>query len=287
MTTQASLFHVTVPARPAPTSPAAPAEARALGQYPTPGWAAEALVRHHLTDLDSSDVVLEPSCGAGRFLAAIPAHVPAVGVEIDPTLAAEARRATGRPVITGDFRTVDLDVQPTVAVGNPPFETKVIEAILDRTHSLLPEEGRVCFVLPAYFFQTSRRTLRYSEQWSIAQEMLPQNLFHGLKHPLVFATFRKDRRRLLMGFALYAEHALIQTLPAEARKVLDEVRVTWPTLVVDAISACGGEATLSEIYDYVTGRQPTANPAWREQVRKVCQRVAQRTGRGRYAVAAA
>lgn len=74
---------------------AAERSAAYLGQFPTPAWAAEALVRENLADLSSNDFVLEPTCGPGRFLAAVPAHVEAVGVEIDPVLAQQARTATG------------------------------------------------------------------------------------------------------------------------------------------------------------------------------------------------
>lgn len=43
-------------------------EAHALGQYPTPAWACEALVRQHLSFLGEKDYVMEPSCGPGRSL---------------------------------------------------------------------------------------------------------------------------------------------------------------------------------------------------------------------------
>ena len=45
--------------------------------------------------LSSSDLVVEPSCGAGAFLKAIPDEVPVVGVKIDPELAEIARQNTG------------------------------------------------------------------------------------------------------------------------------------------------------------------------------------------------
>jgi type I restriction-modification system DNA methylase subunit len=61
---------------------------RSMGQYMTPDWAAEALVDRYFSDLGESDLVLEPSCGRGAFLRALPAHVQALGVEIDPNLAA-------------------------------------------------------------------------------------------------------------------------------------------------------------------------------------------------------
>lgn len=267
--------------RPVPPSPVSVV----LGQFPTPAWAAEALVRQHLPGLDADDFVLEPTCGPGRFLAAaLPRHVDALGVEIDPVLAEQARTLTGRPVITADFLTVDIPTRPTVALGNPPFETRLIEQILDKLHAVLVTNGRVCFVLPAFFFQTARRVVRYSEQWSIRQEILPRNLYPGLKHPLVFAEFTKDQRKLLVGFTLFRELAFLQELPKPIREALDTGPVTWPTVVREAIGEHGGEASLAQIYDYVADRRPTRNPAWREQVRKICQLHATRVGRGRYAL---
>lgn len=262
--------------RPAPS-------AALLGQYPTPAWAAAALVREHLTDLGTEDLVLEPTCGPGRFLAAVPAHVPAVGVEIDPRLAERARRLTGRPVITGDIREVDIPGRPTVVLGNPPFETKLIETILDRMHAEMVDDGRVMFVLPAFFLQTARRVVRYSERWSMSQQILPRNLYAGLKHPLVFATFRKDERRVMVGFSLFHELAYLQELPKAVREDLDEGPMTWPAVVRSALDEHGGEASLAQIYEHVVDRRPTRNPFWREQVRKVCQTHADRVGRGRYA----
>ncbi|WP_230325198.1 class I SAM-dependent methyltransferase [Mycobacteroides abscessus] len=230
--------------------------------------------------------MLEPTCGPGRFLAAIPAHVQALGVEIDPAQAEEARVLTGRPVITGDFLTVEIPQRPTVVVGNPPFETSLVEKILNKVHHLLVANGRVCFVLPAYFFQTAKRVVRYNEHWTIRQECLPRNLYHGLKHPLVFAEFVKDERRQLIGFSLFHELAFLQGLPRGVLEAVTAGPVTWPTVVREAIGEHGGEASLAEIYAYVADRRPTHNPAWREQVRKVCQLHARRVARGRYAVPA-
>ncbi len=262
---------------------AAERSAAYLGQFPTPAWAAEALVREHLADLSSNDFVLEPTCGPGRFLAAVPAHVEAVGVEIDPVLAQQARTATGRHVITGDFLAVEIPARPTVVLGNPPFQTRLIEQILDKAHGLLMADGKVCFVLPAYFFQTAGRVVRYGERWSIEQQVVPRNLYPGLKYPLVFAQFTKDTRQVMVGFALFRELAFLQALPREVHQAMDGGPVTWPGLVREALAEYGGEASLQQIYQYVADRRPTKNPAWREQVRKVCQLHARRVGRGRYA----
>jgi len=259
------------------------ARTTALSQYPTPAWAAAALVRAHLPDLHAGDLVLDPTCGPGRFLEAVPCHVPAIGVELCPNLAQAAREATRRPVITGDFLMVDLPERPTVVLGNPPFETALIERVLERCHSLLDEGGRCLFILPAYFFQTAARVVRYNEQWSMAQECLPRNLYHGLKHPLVFATFTKDQHRVMVGFSLYHELRYLQSMPKSVQQAMVSGPSTWRSIIEEAFNLFGGEAELADIYEYVADRRPSVNRHWKEQVRKVCQQTARRVSRGRYA----
>lgn len=253
-----------------------------LGQYPTPAWAAAALVRAHLGNLTSNDFVLEPTCGPGRFLQALPSEVPALGVELCPRLAQQARDLTGRTIITGDFLQVYIPEQPTVVLGNPPFKTALIESILDKSHRLLAEGNRCMFVLPAYFFQTAGRVSRYNDAWSLAQELIPRNIYPGLKHPLVFATFTKDQRRLMVGFSLYHELAYLQTLTKETQAALVAGPATWRALVARALDLFGGEADLSQIYEFVADRRPSENRHWKEQIRKVCQQTTTRVARGRY-----
>lgn len=259
-----------------------------LNQYPTPIWMAEALVERHFGGLDSHDVVVEPSCGPGAFLQAIPAHVPAVGVELDPALAEEARRRTGRHVLVGDFRTIALDVEPTAIIGNPPFQVTLIEQFMDRANGLLPEGGRMGFILPAYFFQLSRRIVEYNERWSITCEMLPKDAFNErMKQPLVFALFSKDAQRTLIGFALYREAAEINGLHKHFRELLRQgrpYRSAWRAVVEAALELMGGEASLSQIYDIVSGRKPTENQYWREKVRQILQLHFVKTGPARYAL---
>jgi len=52
-------------------------------------------------------------CGNGHFLMALPDHVPATGIELDPAWAEEARRNSGREVITGDALSCDWGCTPT------------------------------------------------------------------------------------------------------------------------------------------------------------------------------
>lgn len=264
------------------------ARQRELGQYPTPVWVAEALCERHFSDLSSADFVAEPACGEGRFLGAVPSFVPAIGIEIDPAKAEQARCATGRSIITGDFCEVDLPAQPTVILGNPPFQLELVDRFLERSHSLLPDGGRVGFILPAYAFQTAARVAGYSDFWSIAQEMIPRNIFQGLKLPLVFAMFRKDRRRVLVGFALYRETADVQHLPRVYRDLLDQGSgPVWLRLVELALSRLGGEADLPQLYAELESAKPSGNRWWKEKIRQTLRRYADRfvvAGKGRYAL---
>ncbi|PEH40470.1 SAM-dependent methyltransferase [Burkholderia gladioli] len=242
----------------------------ALGQYPTPVWVAEALVERHFSRLDQHDLVIEPACGPGAFLGAIPVEVPALGVEIDAQVADIARATTGREVLTGDFRSVQLDCTPTVIIGNPPFDLRVIDTFLSRSWRMLPEGGRVGFILPAYAFQTAARVASYADQWSLMQEMIPRNIYPGLSLPLVFAIFSKDFRRTLIGFALYREAADVQQLPTPFRAVLGAGSgPIWVRVVEAVLEGLGGEASLAEIYAALEDARPTRTRFWREQIRKV------------------
>jgi hypothetical protein len=262
---------------------------RELGQYPTPVWVAESLVERHFARLDRTDVVLEPACGPGAFLGAIPANVRAVGVEIDAQVAEVARATTGRRVVTGDFRTVALDFTPTVIIGNPPFDLRVIDGFLERAWTILPEGGRVGFILPAYAFQTAARVAGYADQWSLAQEMIPRNIYPGLSLPLVFALFSKDFRRTMVGFALYREATDVQRMPEPYRAALAAGSgPVWVKVIETALGRLGGEASLAEIYAEVEHARPTRTQFWREQIRKVVRSQAcfRSVGRGRYALQA-
>lgn len=254
-----------------------------LSQYPTPAWAAAAIVRKNFPNLSANDFVLEPTCGPGRFLQALPEFVPALGVEIDPHLAQMARDLTGRQVITGDFFEVKIEERPTLVLGNPPFETKFIDRLLDRSYELLVDEGRCALILPCFALQTASRVCRYNERWALEQEMIPRNIYSGLQCPLAFVTFTKDKQRLMVGFSLYQELAYLQSLPRDLQEAMKQGPATWRSVVADAIDLFGGEADLKQIYEYVADRRPTANPNWKEQVRKVCQKTARNVGPGRYA----
>lgn len=256
----------------------------ALGQYMTPDWAAEALVDRYFGDLRGEPVV-EPSCGHGAFLRALPVEVPALGVEIDPDLAAEARRRTGRPVIVGDFRMVDLPLSPVALIGNPPFRKRTVDEFLDRAWTLLPDEGRVGFILPAFVFQTANTIETLSERWSVRQDMLPRNLFPRLSHPLCFALLTKGRARGMVGFALYHELAAVNRLRARYRALLAEGEGSvWAAVTRAALEALGGTADLQQLYREIEGHRPTPNAFWQAKVRQTLQRIAVRVDAGTWSL---
>ncbi len=260
---------------------------QALGQWMTPSWAAHAICERAMGDLGDDDVVIEPSCGTGRFLHALPPDVHAIGVEIDPRLADVARRETGRTVVTGDFRTVALPVdRATRILGNPPFQLDVFEGMLERAHSLLVDEGQAVWILPCYALQSSSRVTRWNVRWSISQTMLPRTLFPGIRLPLALVTFGKTHERQLHGFMLYHESREIEEMPDVYASALREGRSGWHAVVKAAIVRLGGEATVGQICAEIAPRRPTQTSHWKEQVRKQLRNGFRRTARATYALVA-
>ena len=258
-----------------------------LHQWFTPRWVCEAIIERHYQRLDLADVVLEPSCGDGRFLQALPSEINAIGVEIDPALAQAAREATGRTIITGDFLTADIPGPITHVVGNPPFSSDLIHGFLDRAHGLLEDGGSCGLLLPAYVLQTSSKVMAMNRRWSISQELMPRNVFPRLKLPLVFAMFRKDRLRTLVGFFLYREAADVAAMPKDVKQALEQPQAgsVWRRAVRTAFERVGeSSATLDRLY--ATVERPSENRFWREKVRQVLQTYPefQRAGAGTWAM---
>ncbi|MGX9960668.1 class I SAM-dependent methyltransferase [Xanthomonas euvesicatoria] len=252
-----------------------------LGQYMTPYWAAEAIVEEFFPSLGAQDLVLEPTCGDGAFLRAIPAEVPAIGVELDASLARVAAVETGRRVIVGDIRTVDIPVQPTHFLGNPPFHKQLVDAILERAWQLLPLEGRVGLILPCSVFQTASTIEQLSEKWSIEQRMLPRNLFPGLQAPLCFVDMRKGAGGKLVGFALYSKVHAVSKLERRYRALLQSgERSSWAAVTRAAMEVRGGTATLQELYREIAGFRPTTNQWWQAKVRQCLRMMASRVSAG-------
>lgn len=258
-------------------------------QHFTPAWAAEMLVHRYFPTLSAHDVVWEPTCGDGRFLLAVPQSVPAFGTELDPQQAEAARQNTGRKVIVGDCLTVGLPRRPTAVIGNPPFRAELVQALLDRCHYELADGERVGLLLPVYLFQTAGTVMRYHHRWSISQELLPRNLFDGLTKPLLLATFTKEQHRSLHGFFLYAEtDAVLSGVGPHIRAYLIGNLSTahcWRDAVRTALEACGGRASLSQLYAcFEAGGRPTDNQFWREKIRQVAGKHFTRTAPGEYAI---
>ena len=263
---------------------------RDLSQYFTPGWAAEMIVERHLAHLSPGDLVIEPAVGDGTFLAAIPSPLAAVGVEIDPAMAALARANSGREVIVGDFRAAALPDGARAIIGNPPFDAQLVSQFLDRSWHLLGEGGSAGFILPAYMLQTSTSVNRMHQRWSIEQNLLPRNLFPRLRLPIVWTVFTKERTRRLVGFFLYGEAAEIAKLQKDCRKLAEcsGQGQTWRTVTRFVLQMLGGEADLDEIYSAIEPRRPSkVNRSWQARVRNVLQTSGEYTPvrRGRWRIA--
>ena len=255
------------------------------GQYMTPSWAAEAIVKHiGLENLKPGAVVIEPSCGIGRFLDALPSHLSTIGVDIDHKMVSEAR-ARGHRVLLGDFRSVKIPFEKVKAIiGNPPFQMEIFDGILDRSRDLLEEGGEASFILPCYAFQTANRVVRWNKDWSLSQEMLPRTLFHGLSKPIMLARFVKDPQPKLKGLIFYYESAEIEAMPAVYKRALVEGRSGWKDVIKEALSQLGGQANLAQIYKVIEPQKPTATAYWKEKVRQQLQRHFEKIGPSEYAL---
>lgn len=258
-----------------------------LSQWMTPAWAAEAIAGKTLGDLPKGSVVVEPSCGIGRFLAALPVGLKGLGVEIDPVLADRARRETGAQVVTGDFRSVELPFDRCDAIiGNPPFRLDVFDGMLERSRHLLDDGSPVIMILPAFAFQTSSRVSRYNRHWSIHQDMLPRTLFPGIRLPLILARFTKDPKPTLSGFLLYQESREVEEMPEVYRRALAEGRSGWRAVVEAALLRIGGTGTVAQVCAEIAPRRPTATEHWRAKVRQQLGTHFERRGDALYGIAA-
>lgn len=261
----------------------------AFSQYFTPEWAAEELVAKFFPGLGARDLVIEPACGRGPFLKAVPEAAEAIGVEIDPALAETARANTGRHIFCGDYTDSELTLPPASAIiGNPPFDMRLFDKFLTRSYDLLPNEGRCGFILPAYALQTPRRLIRWERHWSVSQTLLPRTLFQRARLPLLFVLFEKGiGPRLLVGFTLYHEADEINGMPNWAKQLLvhgQPKRETWRAVVDVALRKIGGRGTLTEIYNAMKDLRPNENKWWKDKVRQVLQLHFARVGPGEWAL---
>jgi site-specific DNA-methyltransferase (adenine-specific) len=266
-------------------TPPSTSRAKALGQYMTPLYVADLLLSRDFSDLKASDLVLDPSAGRGAWLHAVPADVPAFGIEIDAELAAESQRDTGRTVIAGDFLRVTIpdDAQVTAIVGNPPFANRMIVRFLERAHALLAPSGRVGFIIPAALFSSANVAMSLASQWSIRYETLPRFIYPRLTMPLAWAVLRKDAQPTLVGFAIYAEIAAIADIRREYRRLLEHgSRPPWRAVVTKALEICGGTASLKLLTRLIAHARPTDNRFWHDKIRQVCVEHMERVSIGVY-----
>lgn len=246
-----------------------------LDQWFTPYWAAEELAYDVLREMGGA-AVLEPSCGAGSFLSAIPAANDAYGVEIDPVMAEHARRSTGRPVIEGDFRKVDLpEVEFGAIIGNPPFGADMVDGFVRRCHRILPDGGIAAFILPAHLFSTTNRVAPWNAMFSLDVKLIPRSLFPRISMSLVWARFVKERPRRMIGLLLFDRQGDVESMPKEIRRRL-HAPGTWREAVHHALESLNGEATLREIYAALEPRRPTDNQWWRDKCRQTLRLYFQR-----------
>lgn len=252
-----------------------------LSQYLTPNWAAEALIER--VGLRPGEIVLEPSCGDGSFLQAIPDKYEALGVEIDEVMAQAARDNSGRSVIVGDFRHVDIPIRPTLVIGNPPFKTRLVLEFLERSYQLLPSLGRVAFLLSSHILQTPSHISALSAKWGMEHEIVPRTLFNRAERPLSFLQLVKDGKGM-RGMLLYHQAYFFNRLPVTAKKVATRGKGSvWLRITSWAMERAGGAADLSELYGLIENNKPTGNRFWQEKVRQTLQTHFTRVSRGRWA----
>ncbi|WP_286241196.1 class I SAM-dependent methyltransferase [Neptuniibacter halophilus] len=258
-----------------------------LNQYFMPVWAAEQIIKHYYSHLTEKDTVLDIGTGDGRFLNAIPQHVNAVGIEIDPELAQIARENTGREVILGNAASTPFPVKPTLVIGNPPFEMKVVNSVIDQAYEHLDYGQEVGFVLPVYVFQTADTVMKYAEHWTLMHDLMPRNMFEGMQKPLMFARFVKERQTLMLGMFLYEETSDLLSLKKKYRMLFignQSSTHLWGEAVEQALVSLGGEGSLADIYQEIEGKRPTTTQHWKAQIRKVAQESFYKVARGIYSL---
>lgn len=259
-----------------------------LNQFFTSAWASEILFDAHFNNLGINDLVWEPTCGTGNMLAAIPEHIPCIGTEIDPPIADQARKNTGREIITGNCLTIKLPQGITAIFGNPPFNLELFEKLLNRCSEILELGTKAGFLIPAYFLQTSRTVIDLGRKWTISSEIIPRDVFPGLSKPLVFASFTRDNFPRLIGFRLFTEVSEMRQLSKHHQELFSNKikgpRSVWKEAVTEILQELGGKASLTIIYQSIEGKRPTDNSHWKEQIRKVLQKSFVRTETGVYSL---
>jgi hypothetical protein len=268
-------------------------------QGQTPLYVAEMLwERHFAKHIQRTDILLEPTCGRGAFLRAIPPRIAAFGIERDADLAQAARLTSGRPVIVGDIATAAVPQAPTQILGNPPFVLGLLLQLLDRARGWFTEDGqRAGLILAAEMLSTPATVARLARHWRIEQELLPRTLFHKMRTPILFVQFIHDRhtatQRRLVGFGLYPEALAFRDLPPASKALLTDTPLpSWRALAAQGLRQLGGRGSLAEIYAAVEGPAAASgklqgNRFWQPKLRQVLQLGPdfEQVGRGAWALA--
>lgn len=210
------------------------------------------------------------------MLAAVPSERWAVGVELDPVLASKAGDRCRHPVLCGDFLHAVKTLPPAdVVFGNPPFVLSFFESLMAAVRRHARKSVQCGFLLPVYFFQTSRRCVRWAEDWHVSLNMLPRDLFPGLRLPICFAEFERGRTGLT-GFWLHKE---LQDLRDAGVSTVASSR-TWREIVRESLDRLGGRAALQDVYAQVAGNDHPLGTWWKAKVRQTLQRYFTRETRG-------
>ena len=109
-----------------------------------------------------------------------------------------------------------------------------------------------------------------------------------MEKPLNFVIFKKDKRGILQGFALYEELHDINSMKADVANNLSLKKSPWKTALTRVMKERGGQATLEEIYKAIEPRRPTGNNWWKAKIRQTLNRSGAftRIGEATYAIAA-
>ncbi len=256
-----------------------------MNYYPTPAWFAQAIVERFFPNLDATSNVIEPCCGDGRFLDALPAGVPHLGIELQAPLAAIAA-AKGHNVVIGDVTTVALPAYATHAIGNPPYVSELVWTLLDRFHAAYEDGFHAGFLLPTYMLQRAARVSETADKWSMRVDLVPRNVYPELSKPILFAQFTKNAERRMVGLAFFDEATDVLGLRKRLRAIAETEPSAWRAVVRAALEDLGGHATAAQLYRAVEPVRPTKNPWWKEQIRKVANAHFSTTSVGHYALAA-
>jgi adenine-specific DNA-methyltransferase len=254
-----------------------------LDQWFTPFWAAEHLTEDALRGLGIVPVC-EPACGTGAFLSAIPRDCPAFGVDIDSRVIPAAIANSGREVLQGDFRTIDLTGREIgLVLGNPPFGVDVIDGFLTRSHAILPDGGRVAMILPGHAFQTPSRVARWMERFAIDVNVIPRTLFPRMSKTLLWAKFLKTGDRRFYGMMLFGEQNDVEGMRPAFRRAA-EAPGSWREVVRLALESIGGSGPLDAIYSAIAPSHRADRAHWKPKVRQILQLHHQPVERGRWAL---